>query len=100
VAAGGAVVVAIAAGGFMVLRGRGGVPAEPASASTAAPVGSASTSPAPSRSVPATAAAVAPREVAAPPVAAGRNSTLDEARSLAVAVAEPGEILTTEDTRF
>ena len=42
----------------------------------------------------------APRDVSAPPVAAGSHSTIVDARQLDLGVAEPGEILTTEDTRF
>ncbi len=41
-----------------------------------------------------------PRDVPAPAVAAGANSSIAEARPLALGVAEPGEILTTEDTRY
>ena len=40
-----------------------------------------------------------PREVPAPAVAAGANSSIAQARQLALGVAEPGEILTTDDTR-
>ena len=36
----------------------------------------------------------------APVVAAGANSSIAEARPLALGVAEPGEILTTDDTRY
>jgi hypothetical protein len=41
-----------------------------------------------------------PREAPAPVVAAGANSSIAEARPLALAVAEPGEILATDDTRY
>lgn len=43
---------------------------------------------------------VTPRDVPAPVVAAGTNSSIAEARPLALGVAEPGEILTKEDTRY
>jgi hypothetical protein len=41
-----------------------------------------------------------PRDVPAPTLAAGANSTMATARPLALGVAEPGEIFTTDDTRF
>ena len=41
-----------------------------------------------------------PRDVPAPVVAAGVNATMAEARPLALGVAEPGEILTIQDTRY
>jgi hypothetical protein len=41
-----------------------------------------------------------PRDVPAPVVAAGANSSMSEARPLALGVAEPGEILTIQDTRY
>src|SRR5262245_57810416 len=112
-AGGGAIVLAFAVGGFMMQRGCRAAPDENASAaSVATPRGSAAavpggSAPAPPRSAAATATSgsapgssgpIAPREVAAPPVAAGANSTLDDPRALALGVAEPGEILSTEDT--
>jgi hypothetical protein len=94
VAAGSAIVLAIIVGGFVVQRGCRAVPIEniPASAGSIPAAGSA----------PAAAGSVSPqlREVPAPAVAAGKNPTIADARPLGLGVAEPGEILTTNDTRF
>lgn len=86
VAAGSAIVLAIIAGGVVVQRGCNAVTIESVPAST--------------DSVTAPAGPALPREVPAPEVAAGRNSTIIDARPLGLGLAEPGEILTTTDTRF
>lgn len=43
---------------------------------------------------------VSPRDVPAPVLAAGANASFVEARQLAPGVAEPGEIFSTDDTRY
>ena len=113
---GAAFVVAIVATGVVVQRSCSGVPQEnstasagstPGSSATSAtapavsvPARSAPTGPAPAGSAPAATAPIMPREVAAPSVAAGTNSTIFDARPLALGVAEPGELFTQQDTRF
>ena len=86
VAAGTVIVLTIIAGGFAAQRGCDGIPIENPPTSG------------PSETTPA--GPVTPREVSAPAVAVGNNSTIVEARQLGLGVAEPGEILTTDDTRF
>jgi hypothetical protein len=49
---------------------------------------------------PAAEAPPAPREVTAPPQAAGANASFAEARQLALGIAEPGEIFNKDDTRY
>ena len=85
-AAGSAVVLAIVAGGVMVQRGCDAAPIEgvPDSAASLTTPG----------------APELPREVPDPKVAAGTNSTIIDPRPLGLGVVEPGEILTTNDTRF
>jgi hypothetical protein len=98
---GGVIAVAVFVGSFVMQPGRNAgagdsaaaaaTPSSPPAASTAAATSGSSSNPS---------GAIAPRDAAAPPVAPGKNSTLADARPLALAVAEAGEILTIEDTRF
>jgi len=98
---GGAIVLAVFVGSFLMQRGRSagaGDNAAAAATPSSTPAAAAATATSGSSSKPP--AAVAPRDAAAPPVAPGKNSTLADARPLALDVAEAGELLTIEDTRF
>ena len=80
VAGGAAIVLAIIAALFLLRREPDGVPGgDDTAAATGAPL--------------------QPRDVAAPAVVVGANSSIAEARQLALGTAEPGAILTTDDTR-
>ena len=96
IAGGAAILLAVIAAIFLIGR-------EPDASSDGAPAAAASGA-APARDTSGARPAAAegppvPREVPAPAVAAGANSSIAEARQLSLGTAEPGEILTTDDTR-